>query len=439
MAQFGFGLPLALLLVGAAPGLAASPQNASTLRLVDGLLQTPDDRLNIGDAALKLSTLRFPDANVQGEKELLDGIAGRVRALVGNSRDPDLRIRVINTVLFRELGFSYDLEAMDALVRNERPELRTLSHLLRTHRGNCSSLPVLWFAIAERLNYPVFMVSAPQHLFLRYDDGTYRSNIEATSGGGESTDAQLAQDLGVPEEGIRSGAYMRELSKRELLGVLVADAVAPWISTDTQTAIQALESAALIAPRSVEIHWQLSAAHERQAKRLGSSGSHQRALSHATVATKLGAAEPVKEGYWKDFLQKRTAEDASEARQPSVRPKTYDVVAWLERDSKVGRRTAIVWEVIGSRSNGPARVLATTTPQSPPQFQPSVSTSFDATASPAPASPTPVPPHCRSVLIAVEKPSGIGTMLVPADPSCSPDPSGTGSYPSRDVRTEGHL
>lgn len=435
MVRLDHGGVLALLLLGAGLSRAAEPSNASTLRLVDALLRTPDDKLNIGDAALDLSTLRFPDADVGGGRELLDGIAGRVRALVGNSTDPDFRIRVINTVLFRELGFSYDLEAMDALVRNERPELRTLSHLLRTHRGNCSSLPVLWFAIAERLHYPVFMVSAPQHLLLRYDDGVYRSNIEATSGGGESTDAQLAEELGVPEEGIRSGAYLRALSKRELLGVLVADAVAPSIATDTQTAIQSLEAAAVIAPRSVEIHWQLAAAHELQARRLGSSASHQRALSHAAEATKLGAAEPVKEGYWKAFMQKRTADDASEARQPSTRPKVYDVVAWLERDSQVGRRTAIVWEVIRVRSNEP-RVLAT---KPPLQFRPQVS--FDAVL-PPPPSPTAlpsIPPHCRNVRIAVEDPSGSGTVMVPADPSCSPSLPGSSAYPTRDVRTEGPL
>lgn len=420
MVRLNYGVPFALLVLGASLSLAAEPSNAATLRLVDSLLQTPDEKLNIGDAALELSRLRFPDADVQGGRRLLDGIAARVSALVGNSRDPDLRIRVINTVLFRELGFSYDLEAMDALVRNERPELRTLSHLLRTHRGNCSSLPVLWFAIAERLRYPVYMVSSPQHLFLRYDDGTYRSNIEATSGGGESTDAELAQELGVPEEGIRSGAYMRELSKRELLGVLVGDAVAPWISTDTQTAIQALEAAAVIAPRSVEIHWQLSAAHEIQARRLGSAGSHQRALSHATEATRLGAAEPLKEGYWERLLEKRTSGTAAERVALTQRARAFDVVAWLERSSP--RDGPEVMPISESRRRlrtvrvPNAASISTPPPvaQMPPSQGPALPWS-------APAQPA----RCNEERVAVESPSGMGAMLVST--RCPSVPSGESS------------
>ncbi len=437
MAQFSCGvLPFALLL--AVPASAAGPKDVTTFRVVEDVLRTPDAELNIGDAALKLSTLRFPDANIQEGRHLLDGIAGRVRAIVGNSRDPDRRIRVINTVLYRELGFSYDRDAMDALVRNERPELRTLVHLLRTHRGNCSSLPVLWFAIAERLNYPVFMVSAPQHLFLRYDDGQYKSNIEATSGGGESTDVQMVEDLGVPREGIRSGAYMREFSKRELLGVLAADAVAPWISSDNPSAIPVLEAAAALAPRSVEIHWQLSAAHELQARRLGSSASHQRALSHATVATNLGAAEPVREGYWEDFMQRRVSDDASEGRHPAVRPKAYDVVAWLSRASWVDRKLAFVDEVREGRSNRPSQVLESVR-RSPGQLQTSHPNPSDAIAPPTTPALSALPPHCRNILTAVESPSGLGAVLVPANPPCSINPLDVDASSTHDVRAEGHL
>lgn len=350
MLRLGVGVLVGLLSQNpAAAPLPGDAADAAVVRLVDSLLRTPSDRLNIGDAALTLSILRFPDANIQAGKELLDGIAGRVKGLVGSRTDPDLRIRAINTVLYREMGFSYDTDAMDALVRNERPELRTLWHLLRTRRGNCSSLPVLWYTIAERLHYPVFMVSAPQHLFLRYDDGAFRSNIEATSGGGEATDDQLVQDLGVPEEGIRSGAYLRELSRRELLAVLVGDAVAPRLSSDVETAIGGLEAAAVLAPRSVEIHWQLSAAYEIKAKQLGSLSFHERALSHAVAATKLGAAEPVKEGYWQGFMEKRATAAAAEILQPSLRAQSYDVVAWLARGGHVHREPVNAWGSPGAR------------------------------------------------------------------------------------------
>lgn len=49
--------------------------------------------------------------------------------------------------------------------------------------GTCSSFPVLYTAIAQRLRYPVFLVTAKEHLFCRWDDGIDQFNIEATSSG----------------------------------------------------------------------------------------------------------------------------------------------------------------------------------------------------------------------------------------------------------------
>jgi hypothetical protein len=46
--------------------------------------------------------------------------------------------------------------------------------------GTCSSLPVLVAAIGQRLGYPVTLVTAFRHMFVRWDDGQERFNIETT-------------------------------------------------------------------------------------------------------------------------------------------------------------------------------------------------------------------------------------------------------------------
>ncbi len=55
------------------------------------------------------------------------------------------------------------------------------------HAGNCSSLPVLVAAISQRLGYPVRLVNAFRHTFVRWDDGKERFNIETTVVGGLQT------------------------------------------------------------------------------------------------------------------------------------------------------------------------------------------------------------------------------------------------------------
>lgn len=50
-----------------------------------------------------------------------------------------------------------------------------------TKTGTCSSLPVLYIAVGRRLKYPLSLVSAKNHLFVRWEDQETRMNIEATS------------------------------------------------------------------------------------------------------------------------------------------------------------------------------------------------------------------------------------------------------------------
>jgi hypothetical protein len=49
--------------------------------------------------------------------------------------------------------------------------------------GTCASMPVLYCAIARMLNYPVKLVPAKGHLFIRWEDGKERRNFEVTSKG----------------------------------------------------------------------------------------------------------------------------------------------------------------------------------------------------------------------------------------------------------------
>lgn len=49
--------------------------------------------------------------------------------------------------------------------------------------GTCSSLPVFYVAVGRRLGYPLKLVKAKGHLFVRWSDGERSFNIEATSVG----------------------------------------------------------------------------------------------------------------------------------------------------------------------------------------------------------------------------------------------------------------
>ncbi len=48
--------------------------------------------------------------------------------------------------------------------------------------GTCASMPVLYVAVGRRLGYPLKLVTTKGHVFVRWDDGKERFNVETTHG-----------------------------------------------------------------------------------------------------------------------------------------------------------------------------------------------------------------------------------------------------------------
>lgn len=78
-------------------------------------------------------------------------------------------------------------------------------------------MSALYLTLAERLALPIFAVDAPGHVFLRYDDGVTRINIETMDRGAERDDADYIRGGNIPEDSIRRGVFMRALTTGEFI------------------------------------------------------------------------------------------------------------------------------------------------------------------------------------------------------------------------------
>jgi hypothetical protein len=65
-----------------------------------------------------------------------------------------------------------------ALVAN--PNNIFLAGLMRTKRGSCASMPMIYLVIGQRLGMPVHLVTIGKHFFIRWDEPRFRMNIETT-------------------------------------------------------------------------------------------------------------------------------------------------------------------------------------------------------------------------------------------------------------------
>ena len=78
---------------------------------------------------------------------------------------------------------------------------------------------ILYLSITVRLQLPFYGVAAPEHIFVRYDDGTAKINIETTLGGKIETEEQIREGLGIffLLETVKDGIYFKNLTKRQVL------------------------------------------------------------------------------------------------------------------------------------------------------------------------------------------------------------------------------
>lgn len=134
--------------------------------------------------------------------------------------EPKFRMLCLVTVLKRDLGVCYDPAQMDGPVDNSDSRTKFIQGPLTGVGGTCSNLPVLYVAIGRRLGYPLKLVRAKEHLFVRWvgADGV-RFNIEATTPGfnpwNDEHYHQRPRPLSTAE--LASGQYLRDLTPRQEL------------------------------------------------------------------------------------------------------------------------------------------------------------------------------------------------------------------------------
>lgn len=243
-------------------------------------VQIADDGIDVGRTALLLGREIEPAIDVDAYSARIDDLAAQVRELNGGSPDPDRRIRALNTVLYQQAGFRADRN----LSLQRKPEQYHLHHVLETKQGNCLSLPILYVAVAQRLDWPVHLVHVPDHTFVRYVARSFgEANIETTSGGGFVSDDRYARDFRVSDTGLESGAYLRALTHRESLGDLhEINAITLGRRGRLLEAIEHFDRAVQYNPRLVTAWANLAAAHAMMAKR--SSGSVAARHRHLALA-----------------------------------------------------------------------------------------------------------------------------------------------------------
>ena len=94
-----------------------------------------------------------------------------------------LRAEMLAQILQEDCGVHYNMERIRNVDFTKSKDLFIHGMIDDPNGGTCASMPVLYVAVGRRLGYPIKLVQTKSHVFVRWDDGKERFNIETTNQG----------------------------------------------------------------------------------------------------------------------------------------------------------------------------------------------------------------------------------------------------------------
>jgi len=189
---------------------------------VPEILALPEEEIDVGRAALVVAREDRPALEIGPYLRRLDEIALRLRRRTPEGTSVPEALAELVRLVQPGGRFASGLTDSPATAEGLPPEL-DLARILDGERGNCLGYGLLYLAVAERAGWPVYGVHAPEHFFVRFDDGVTRVNLEPTRGGATLSDKSYVARRRVHSGSVENGIYLRSESKRQVIASLLAN------------------------------------------------------------------------------------------------------------------------------------------------------------------------------------------------------------------------
>jgi hypothetical protein len=141
-----------------------------------------------------------------------------------NNSEGFFRMLTLITVLQQDFKVHYNPDRIRDIDFRRSQDLFIHGMVGSDNGGTCVSMPALYTAVARRLGYPVYLVTAKEHVFCRWDKGKERFNVEATNQGMSSHDDAYYMTWPKPisDAEAKAGEYLKSLSVAESLATFLA-------------------------------------------------------------------------------------------------------------------------------------------------------------------------------------------------------------------------
>lgn len=226
------------------------PPSTEAERELEKMLRGKDEGIDLGLAnwLVAADVPQFATVTRDAYLKQLDAMTDHVRHEIARRRevakskgkDPDepgTRCAIFCGAMI-SLGFSYREEfakhdLTPAQMRGLYADANNtfLAGLLRTMRGSCVSMPLIYGVIGQRLGYPVHLVHVGKHCFIRWQEPGYRVNVETTAVDHvwvTDDDSAYLEDERMMKDQV-AGNELRNLSNREVVGGMLFIRSSHWV------------------------------------------------------------------------------------------------------------------------------------------------------------------------------------------------------------------
>ncbi len=131
------------------------------------------ENVDLIQGAILMAKFQYPDINAAEIREEIEKIKQAIWLELNENLTPLENINVMNQVFYRETGFGGNLKNV------YNPQNNFIQIVLERKKGSPIMLGLIYLAIAQQLDLPVFGVDLPYHFVLAYCKYTFDEELNA--------------------------------------------------------------------------------------------------------------------------------------------------------------------------------------------------------------------------------------------------------------------
>jgi regulator of sirC expression with transglutaminase-like and TPR domain len=205
----------------------------------------PENRLDLGRAALLIASEEYPGLDILRYVAKLEVMAAAVRPAVTTTDDPTLKIEYLNAYLFEERGFRGNAEEY------YDPRNSFLNDVVDRGLGIPITLSIVYMEVGRRVGMPLQGVGMPGHFIMQYAEPEEDIYIDPFNRGRmlsrQACEELIQQLYGEPVPFHET--FLAPVSKKQILARMLMNLKAIYIQTkDYLKALSVVERLLIIQP-----------------------------------------------------------------------------------------------------------------------------------------------------------------------------------------------